>query len=156
MKIAKKSQQTSNRGNSTSKRKPSAKELGILHGYRSGLEETIAEQLDKAGVSYEYEQEVIRYVKPEKTAKYTPDFLLENGIIVETKGRFLTADRQKHLLVKHQHPDKDIRFVFSNSKTKISKTSKTTYADWCIKNGFQFADKRIPEDWLIEEKPKHV
>lgn len=74
--------------------------------------------------------------------------MLANGIVVETKGRFITADRQKHLLVKAQHPDLDIRFVFSNSRTRISKTSKTTYADWCRKYGFMFADKSIPPEWM--------
>lgn len=124
----------------------------ISKGYRSGLEERIAQELRDQGVGYTYEQEVIRYVKPERTAKYTPDFVLENGIIIETKGRFLTEDRQKHLLVKKQHPDIDIRFVFSRSKTRISKQSKTTYADWCEKHGFLFADVSIPPEWLKEQK----
>ena len=57
---------------------------------------------------------------------YTPDFELPNGIIIESKGRFVAADRKKHLLVQKQHPELDIRFVFSNSKAKISKGSKTT------------------------------
>jgi hypothetical protein len=87
-------------------------------------------------------------VVPERKAKYTPDFVLPNGIIVETKGRFVVADRQKHLFVKAQHPELDIRFVFSNSKAKISKTSKTTYADWCTQHGFKYADKEIPNEWL--------
>ncbi len=93
---------------------------------------------------------VIRYTKPESNHRYTPDFPLPNGIIIETKGRFLPADRQKHLLVKAQHPEKDIRFVFTRSKTPISKGSKTTYADWCEKNGFRYADKTVPEAWLRE------
>ena len=120
----------------------------LREGYKSGLEELIAEQLKKAKVKCEYESEVIEYIQPAKKRKYTPDFPLPNGIIIETKGRFVTADRQKHLLIKDQHPDKDIRFVFSNSKARISKLSKTTYADWCEKYGFMYADKLIPESWL--------
>ena len=96
----------------------------------------------------EYETTKIKYVVPESLHTYTPDFILPNGIIVETKGRFVVADRKKHLLIQKQHPHKDIRFVFSNSKTKISKGSKTSYADWCNKNGFIFADKEVPEQWL--------
>jgi hypothetical protein len=126
----------------------------ITNGYRSGLEERVGQELTAAGVSYTYEEQVIRYVKPERPARYTPDFVLENGVIVETKGRFLTADRQKHLLVKHQHPELDIRFVFSNSRQRISKQSKTTYADWCRKNGFQFADVSVPDQWLTESSSK--
>jgi len=97
-----------------------------------------------------YESLTIRYERPATPSRYTPDFVLRNGIVVESKGRFVTADRKKHLLVKAQHPDIDIRFVFSNSRTRISKQSQTTYADWCQHKGFQYADKYIPEAWLDE------
>jgi len=107
-------------------------------GYRSGLEDKVAKQLELQGVKVEYETTKIKYVVPESLHTYTPDFVLPNGIIVETKGRFVVADRKKHLLVQQQYPDLDIRFVFSNSKTKISKGSKTSYADWCNKNGFTY------------------
>jgi Phage endonuclease I len=135
----------------TSKKPLSGQQVGLKYGFRSGLEERIAEELTSKGVGFSFEELVIPYVKPEKPAKYTPDFVLENGIIIESKGRFLTEDRQKHLLVQKQWPALDIRFVFSNSKTKISKRSKTTYADWCEKNGFQYADKEIPDAWLKEK-----
>lgn len=125
-------------------------QVGLLYGFRSGLEEAIATVLTSKGVRFTFEELVIPYVKPERPAKYTPDFVLENGIIIESKGRFLTEDRQKHLLIKKQHPALDIRFVFSNSRTKISKRSSTTYADWCTKNGFLFTDKEIPDSWLKE------
>lgn len=124
----------------------------ILHGVRSGLEERICSELRSLGVDYEYESVKIPYTKPESKHTYTPDVILPNGIIVESKGRFLTEDRQKQLLVKKQNPDLDIRFVFSNSKAKINKRSATTYAEWCSKNGFKFADKLVPQEWL-EEPP---
>jgi len=38
--------------------------------------------------------------------------------------------------------------VFSNSKAKINKGSKTSYGDWCNQHGFIYADKEIPEGWL--------
>jgi hypothetical protein len=127
---------------------------GIEHGFRSGLEDKIADQLRAAGEPVMFETHRVPYTKPEKVHHYTPDFPLKNGIIIETKGRFVTADRQKHLFIKKQHPDLDIRFVFSRSKSTISKTSKTTYADWCEKNGFQYADKVIPPEWLKEPPNK--
>lgn len=117
-------------------------------GFRSGLEVKVAEQLKKSGVEAEYETTKIKYVVPESVHTYTPDFVLPNGIIVETKGRFVMADRKKHLLIQKQHPDKDIRFVFTNSNSKISKGSKTSYADWCRKNNFKFSDKEVPDEWL--------
>lgn len=130
-------------------KKPTAAQTS--NGYRSGLEQKIAQSLLDAGVAFTYEDQVIHYTKPEKIARYTPDFVLANGIIIEVKGRFLTQDRQKHLLVKQQRPELDIRFVFSRSKERISKKSKTTYAMWCEKHGFKFADETIPESWLKEE-----
>ncbi|OYY49060.1 MAG: endodeoxyribonuclease [Methylophilales bacterium 28-44-11] len=126
------------------------RQRAIAEGYRSGLEEVTADYLTSKGVGFKYEELVIGYTEPVKTRKYTPDFELPNGIIIETKGRFLTSDRQKHLLIKKQYPHLDIRFVFSNSKARLSKISKTTYGMWCEKNGFKFADKVIPEEWLKE------
>ena len=131
------------------KKKFSKKQVAAKYGFRSGLEMEISESLKAVGIDGEYEQHVIVYTKPETKHKYHPDFRLPNGVYVETKGRFLTADRKKHLLIKAQYPELDIRFLFQNSNTRISKSSKTTYADWCNKYGFKFADKTIPSDWLI-------
>lgn len=119
----------------------------IKYGCRSGLEKTVQEDLKQRGVDYSYESLKIKWVLHENKT-YTPDFILPNGIIVETKGRFVPDDRKKHLRIKEQHPDLDIRFVFSNSRAKIRKGSKTSYADWCDKHGFVYADKRIPDEWL--------
>ena len=141
------------------RKKPTAKSskkkaVGLRLGFRSGLEEKVAAQLKQTGVPFRYEakEDRIEYLKPAKISRYSPDFVLPNGIIIETKGRFVTADRQKHLLIQEQQPDLDIRFVFSNSRQKISKQSKTTYAMWCFTHGFQFSDKAIPEDWLREAR----
>ena len=125
-------------------------QVGKLLGFRSGLEESVAAQLDAFGVDYTYEKLKVKYIRPATEHTYTPDFQLPNGIIVETKGRFLTQDRMKHLAIKRHNPDLDIRFVFSNSKARISKVSATTYAMWCYKHGYKFADKFIPEEWVNE------
>lgn len=118
---------------------------------RSGLEEVVCQQLDLLGVPYEYESVVVPYIQPVKPRRYTPDILLlSNGIIVETKGRFVTADRQKHKLVREQYPALDLRFVFSNPNTRISKQSQTTYAKWCDSLGFLYAKGSIPVVWTKE------
>lgn len=127
----------------------------LKEGWRSGLEEDVAKKLTSKGVSYRYEakEDVVRYEQPARMARYTPDFALPNGIIIETKGRFVTKDRQKHLLIKAQHPGLDIRFVFSNPNARISKESSTTYAMWCEKHGFKycgFRDTRTWEGWCHE------
>lgn len=118
--------------------------------YRSGLEEKISKQIAAAGHAVHFEQLRLPYVVPERDAKYTPDFYLDNGIIIETKGIFTTEDRQKMRLIREQHPDLDIRMVFSNANAKIAKQSKTTYAMWSEKYGFLWAHKEIPKEWLTE------
>ena len=128
-----------------------AAERGRKYGYRSGLEDRISEQLKSLSVLFKYEEFKIKY-EVHETRTYTPDFELPNGIIIESKGRFVAADRKKHLLVKKQHPELDIRFVFSNSRAKITKGSKTSYGDWCEKHGFMYADKLIPEEWVNGKK----
>ena len=126
--------------------------------FRSGLEEAVANELDKLNVDYGYEDKVINYSKPARKTRYTPDFTIKvNGAIWETKGRFQTADRQKHLLIKEQHPEIKIKFIFSNSKNKIGKKSKTTYAKWCELKGFDYhciasTKKLFPKEWLYGSK----
>lgn len=128
------------------------KQVGLKYGFRSGLEAKVSEQLDSLGVAYQYEPFKVPFMQPAKKRTYTPDFVLPNGIYIETKGRFTVADRQKHLMIRESNPHLDIRFVFTNSRNKISKGSKTTYADWCVKHGFQYADKLIPEVWIDEQQ----
>jgi len=127
----------------TSKRRQQA----LKRGYRSGLEDDIAKDLSQRKVKFGYESIKVRW-KLVEDKTYTPDFILPNGVIIESKGRFVAADRKKHLKVKEQHPELDIRFVFSNSNSKLYKGAKSTYADWCTKHGFMYADKRIPDEWL--------
>jgi hypothetical protein len=132
-------------------RKPfNVRAAALKNGWRSGLEEAIGAQLKSLGVPFGYESFSIPFQQPAKPRRYTPDYDLPNGIIVESKGRFLTADRQKHLLVKEQYPDLEIRFVFSNPNTRISKQSKTTYAAWCDSKGFKYSARVIPREWTLE------
>jgi len=127
---------------------------GIRNGYRSGLEDDIARDIGDRGLPIYYEVVKIPFLQPEKKRTYSPDFVLPNGIVIETKGQFTTDDRQKHLWVREQHPDLDLRFIFTRSKTRLGKQSRTTYADWCEgknprKVVFLFADKQIPEAWFL-------
>ena len=125
------------------------------HGYRSGLEHKLSIYLDELKQNYGYESIKIEW-EDLAYRTYTPDFVLDNGIIIETKGLFTAADRRKHVAIKKQHPKLDIRFVFTNSKSKLRKGAKSTYAEWCIQKGFRYYDRIIPEDWLKEKgKNKH-
>jgi hypothetical protein len=119
-------------------------------GFRSGLEARIAKEMKLVGVVGEYEKHRLKFSTKPEARTYTPDFRLPNGIFIETKGRFMASDRKKHLLVRECCPNIEVRFVFQNAKARLSKRSKTTYADWCDKNGFKWAHLSVPREWLFE------
>jgi len=107
----------------------------------------IARSLGNKAVPYEYENVKLTYVPKPRT--YTPDFyLVEQDIFIEAKGYLDKSDRVKMQLIKEQHPDLDIRFVFQNAQNKIYRGSKTTYARWAERYNFRWAEGSIPEEWL--------
>jgi len=115
--------------------------------FRSELEEKVSDLLCELGIDYEYEPTKVAY---QISHFYNPDFLLPNGIYLETKGYWDSADRRKMKAVKEQNPDLDIRMVFQSPFNKISKRSKTTYAKWCEKHKIPWtAWHNIPMEWLI-------
>lgn len=109
----------------------------------------MAEHLEGKGIRYEYEPKESKMPYTPKTRVYLPDFVLPNGVILESKGRLTSDDRVKHLLLKEQHPDADIRFVFKVDN-KLSPKSPTRYSEWCEKNGFPycFIGDGVPDEWL--------
>ena len=118
--------------------------------YRSGLEQEAAAFLETRQKIVAYEKLKIEW-EDLKYRTYTPDFELDNGIIIETKGLFSAADRRKHVEIQKQHPTLDIRFVFSNANAKLYKGAKSRYSDWCNKHNFKWAHRVIPEEWLKEK-----
>ena len=128
-------------------------------GYLSGFEKDIGDQLKAVKKTYPkfkfaYEESKLKYEKPVTTHNYTPDWFihLEDGrlVIIETKGRFVAKDRKKHILIKEQYPDLDLRILFMRDNP-INKGSKTKYSDWCYKYGIQYAiGTQIPQEWLDE------
>jgi hypothetical protein len=114
-------------------------------GFRSAFEHDIAKSLDARGIAWEYETVEIEWLP--KAKKYVPDFILSNGVIVECKGKFDADDRAKHLAVREQHPEYDIRLLFQNAHNKLRKGAKMTYAEWCDKHGIEWAHKHLPREW---------
>jgi hypothetical protein len=130
--------------------------LLIQARYRNGLEKRIGAQLSGAGVSFEYEPHTVSISVPQRKATYLPDFVIKN-IVIESKGYFYNSarDRQKLILVKEQHPELDIRLVFSDANKSIYKGSPTTYGKWAGDHGFKWADKGVvPAAWIKEMKGK--
>lgn len=117
-------------------------------GMRSGFERTLAAQLKKAGMSFEYETLKVPYILE---GTYNPDFILANGIIIEAKGVLDQACRRKMIAVKKQNPDLDVRFVFMRASNLVTKNSKTTYGMWAEKHGFPWADGLIPQEWFTSQ-----
>ena len=130
-----------------------ARSTGYRLGFRSGLEEKVADQLEKAGLPVVYETDKIIYRIPARDHKYTPDFKLpkkDGFFYVETKGIWNVQDRAKCLYCIKQNPELDLRMCFSNMNTKLYKGSQTSYKDYCIKHGIKYAHKWIPDEWLNE------
>lgn len=118
--------------------------------YRSKFEASVAKNLVDNKIKFSYETINIDYII---SSSYCPDIIFDNGIICEIKGLFRKEERRKHLAIQAQHPTLDIRFVFQNSKTKLSKAKGSlTYAKWCERHGFLYADKIIPPEWY-EQQP---
>ena len=133
----------------------SKRATALKYGYKSGLEHVVAEAIKSTPYDLKYETETINYIVPERKAKYTPDFVFtkRNGqfMFVETNGRWTTADRTKMKHVLASNPGVDIRMVFQNPNQRLSKTSKTTYAEYALKLGIRHvAKKDIPAEWLEE------
>ncbi len=130
-------------------------------GYRSGAEESLAESLTASGVGFSYESLKLEYEKPVrkgkckdcdgkkvvKIATYTPDFILDNGIIIEYKGRLTQADRSKLIAVARSNPELRIRLLFG-SDNKLAKNSEKRYSTWATENGFDYAIGTPPRRWL--------
>ncbi|GJE18727.1 hypothetical protein [Methylobacterium marchantiae] len=126
---------------------------GKANGYRSGLEAKNAKHLEALGAEVLFETFKVPYIIPASKHHYTVDFRLPNGVLIETKGRWMAVDRAKHLFVRSQYPDLDIRLVFDNPKTVIAPGSSTTVVQWAEKHSFLWSTKLIPEEWVREPGP---
>src|SRR3990167_6679019 len=116
--------------------------------FKSKFEEDFVKQLKVLNIPCLYEQDVIQYTIPEKIHKYYPDFKLRKNTYCETKGKWVSQDRQKHLFLKEQHPELKIYIVFQNSNQKIRKCSKTTYGEWATKHNREWSHKEVKKEWL--------
>lgn len=115
---------------------------GLNRKYRSKFEEDFAKRYPQVT----YESDKIKYVV-EHT--YNPDWKVKENVYLETKGRFVAADRAKHLYIREQHPEITVYLVFMNPNVKLNRVSKTSYAEWCDKHGIPWATiDTVPEEWL--------
>lgn len=129
--------------------------------YRSKFEAGLGATLDRQGIPYSYETETfrIRLETPGHTCnscggkqifrmtRYTPDFFLPRGRVVEAKGRFTGRDRKKALAFRAQYPKRPYALVFMRDN-RLSKTSETTYSDWCEANSVPYSIGAFKQEWL--------
>lgn len=132
---------------------------GLTNGYRSQSEVVIAEQLKKKKVEFSYESLKLKWEPPVRQRTYTPDFVIPrrdplNPLVIECKGLWTAADRQKHQCIIEQFPHLDIRLVFDNPNQRLYKGSKTSYAEYCDKKGYKYSPlpREIPKEWLANLK----
>jgi len=116
--------------------------------FRSNFEKTVYDTVQSEGFGIQFEPFKLDYTLQ---GRYLPDFVLDNGVIIEAKGYFDARARSKMIAVKKAHPNLDIRFVFMNANTKVRKGSDATYADWCKRYGFLYAEGTIPVKWMKEK-----
>lgn len=119
--------------------------------FRSGFEKDVAAFLKAKRVKHEYEPKDKKLIYVTEHT-YLPDMVLANGIHVECKGWFKASDMKKMKAVIANNPNKDIRMVFQAPNNKISKKSKTTYAQWCDKNKIKWGTLDDIPKWS-KEKP---
>ena len=120
---------------------------------RSKLELKFEEIIKEFDVAYDYEVTKIPYTIPESNHNYTVDWTFINGLLVETKGYLSDhKERYKYVLLKQQHPDLDLRFVFDNPN-KLCGGTKMTHSKWAEKYGFKYCsikDVDQIKQWIKE------
>lgn len=112
--------------------------------FKSGFERAIDANLKMRKVKFTYETLQVCYILE---GTYNPDFILSNGVIVEAKGLLDRDSKRKMAAVKKQHPELDIRFLFMDASKRIP-GSKQNHGEWASKNGFPWAEREVPEEWL--------
>ena len=132
------------------------RKAAIRAGYRSGFEKEFGLTyphllFEPRAYPYCHERKLVEDLHggaledKKLTRKYTPDFVdVDDSVWYELKGRFTAADRKKMRWVKASYPDKRIVIVLQSPNNKLTKSAKSTYAEWCEKYGFpwlQFSPK---------------
>ena len=132
---------------------------GKLIKRRSRLEQQFERLLQEFEVMYDYEVTKIPYTIPESKHTYTVDWTLLNGVLLETKGRLADyAERKKYELLKEQHPDLDLRFVFADPNKLVGGTKTVTHGAWATKHNFKWCSIKDTEQirsWVKEAKKKN-
>ncbi len=115
--------------------------------YKSKFEAQIAAEI---GDRVQYEPDKLKFVQPPAQRVYIPDWKIADGVYIESKGKFTLDDRKKMAWVKEQYPRYRFYLLFQNAYNRITKRSRTTYAEWAENNGFEWGHfpDGIPQHWF--------
>ena len=131
--------------------------------YKSGFEASLAAQLTRAKIQFEYEPGPLPYLLVISTGrcgdcnsknvvskrKYIPDWVFGGKIVVESKGKFTSEMRTKMLSVIASNPELDIRMLFMRDNW-LTRAKKHKYTEWCKQKGIKCAVGEFPKEWLRE------
>ena len=137
----------------TKRKAPGRKEAmkyAAMAGMRSMGEVQCAANMDAAKIKYKYEEKILEY--QHEPQKYTPDFVLPNGMIVEFKGKMTAETRKKMLSIKRSNPELTIGIVFQYANNKLSaRPNSTRYWEWAESNGFLWSESYVPKAWATRK-----
>jgi hypothetical protein len=123
-------------------------------GYKSNLESKFQAACLSRGWELGYEVDKVKYTIPESKHSYTPDFTVTKNVYVETKGLWVASDRKKAILLKEQHPEITILYVFQRNQP-LSKASKTSYVTWATNHGLDactYADVHHWSEFILRHR----
>lgn len=109
--------------------------------YRSAFEADVARTLTEAGIPFLYEYKKLTYVDHQQQDRvYKPDFLLDDHLtIIEAKGWLNADERSKLIFARMHNPQHHIVLCLQSPHAKLSGYKAMTAAEWCRKNGFDWA-----------------
>jgi hypothetical protein len=125
-----------------------ARATAKLAGMRSMGEVYCAADMDRRGIKWHYEHEKLEY-KVEKV--YNPDFTLyeDDNLLIEYKGKMTATTRSDLMAIKKCHPNRKICLVFERAENKLTSAKNSwRYWEWAEKNGFEWSDKVVRDEWL--------
>lgn len=116
----------------TKRKSPSRKNTPKL---KSKFERRFYDELLRRNLDFAYEADVLEYTLD---LKYKPDWKVDEGLFLETKGKFDYQERRKLLAVLRANPGKEVRMVFMRNQ-RLGKGSKMTYGEWCDKHNVRWS-----------------
>ena len=117
--------------------------------FRCKLEEQVNQSLTDQGLAISYEKERFPY---HLKKFYTPDFLVKGeqfDFWIEVKGFWPSDARTKFLAVIREHPTLKIFVALQSPNQKLSRSSSTSYSQWCEKFGICWCPTPIPQEFLL-------